>query len=304
MVKTSFFDEIERNKRKTWILIIIFVVIVAALGFAIGYIWNAPIIGIAIATIISLVMIMTAWSNGDQMILSMSKAKEVKKQEHPHLVNSVEGIAIAAGLPAPKVYMIDDTAINAFATGRDPQHASITVTKGAVDRLNREELEGVIAHEMGHIKNYDIRLMIFIVILIGSIVLLSDILLRSFIFSGGGRSRDREGGQAQVIIIVIALVLAILAPIIAHLTRMAISRKREYLADATGALLTRYPPGLANALKKIRDDKQPIVEAANKSTANLFIANPFSRKQMKSWMNRIFATHPPINDRIKRLEEM
>ncbi|KHO54021.1 MAG: heat shock protein HtpX [archaeon GW2011_AR18] len=197
----------------------------------------------------------------------------------------------------PKVYVINDTAINAFATGRDYKHASVTVTTGALEKLNRQELEGVIGHELSHIKNYDVRVMMLTTILVGVLVLLSDFMLRSFIFG----NKDREN-RVHPALIIVALALAILTPIIGELMKLAISRKREYLADANGALLTRYPEGLASALKKIRDDKEPLVEAANKATASLWIENPLRNR--KAWLKGLFQTHPPIEERIKRLENM
>ncbi|MEM4244837.1 MAG: M48 family metallopeptidase [Candidatus Nanoarchaeia archaeon] len=248
----------------------------------------------------SIIYMLISYYSGDKMILAVSRAKPVEKKDYPHLYNTVEGLSIAAGVPMPKIYVIDDTAINAFATGRDPKHASITVTKGAIQKLNRQELEGVVAHEMSHIKNFDIRLMMLTAVLIGVTVFLSDIILRSFIY--GRRRDDREGGNITVIFILIGIVLAILAPLIAKLMQLAMSRKREYLADADGALLTRYPQGLADALKKIKNDKEPLVESANKATAHLYIANPL--RNMKGMFNNLFSTHPPIDERIRRLEAM
>jgi heat shock protein HtpX len=192
--------------------------------------------------------------------------------------------------------------MNAFATGRDPEHASITVTTGLLKVMDRQELEGVIAHEMSHIKNYDIRVMMLVVVLIGIVTLLSDFLLRSFLWGGAGRKRDNDSGNLGLIMIVVGLVLAILSPLIGEMIRLAVSRKREFMADANGAILTRYPPGLASALKKIAKDPDPLVDKANKATAHLFISTPFRKK--KSFMSGLFATHPPIEERIKRLEQM
>lgn len=296
----GIYEEIAGNRRKSYLFILLFVVLIVILGYALGALWNFPYLGLGVALVFSIVYTLIIFYSGDRAILALSSAKPVKREDYPHLYNSVEGLAIAAGIPTPKIYMIDDSAINAFATGRDPKHAAITVTKGAVERLNRTELEGVIAHEMSHIKNYDIKLMLFAVMLVGVIVLLSDFMLRSFFWGGG--ERRKEGGQLQIIFLIIGLVLAILAPIIAHLVRLAVSRKREYLADADGALLTRYPPGLANALKKIRDDKEPLVEAANRATANLYIANPLRKFGERA--SHLWSTHPDVNDRIKKLEAM
>jgi heat shock protein HtpX len=294
------YEEISSNKRKSYFLIFVFFILIIALGMVFGLYFNSIYAGAILAGIISGVYFLISYYAGDQMILAVSRARPVEKKDYPHLYNTVEGLSIAAGVPMPKVYVINDTAINAFATGRDPQHASITVTEGAVKKLNRQELEGVVGHEMSHIKNFDIRLMMLTAVLIGVTVLLSDIILRSFIY--GRRDRDREGGNITVIFIVIGLILAILAPLIAKIIQLAVSRKREYLADANGALLTRYPQGLADALKKIKNDKDPLVDSANKSTAHLYIANPL--RNIKGTFNSLFSTHPPIDDRIKRLEAM
>ncbi|MFH1331773.1 MAG: zinc metalloprotease HtpX [archaeon] len=296
------YEEIASNKRKSYFLLFVFIVLIVALGLVLGqYFFNNLYFGVILAVIVSVSYMLISYYAGDKMILAISGAKPVEKKDYPYLYNTVEGVSIAAGIPMPKIYVIDNTAINAFATGRDPKHASITVTKGAIQKLNRQELEGVIGHEMSHIKNFDIRLMMLTAVLIGITVLLSDILLRSFIF-GGGRRDHRGGGNITVIFVLVGLVLAILAPLIAKLIQLAISRKREYLADADGALLTRYPKGLADALKKIKNDKEPLVGSANKATAHLYIANPL--KNIKGTFNSLFSTHPPIDERIKRLEAM
>lgn len=294
------YEEIASNKRKSYLLFFLFFIILAALGAVLGLYFNSVYFGAILAMVVSVIYILISYYSGDKMILAVSRAKPVEKKDYPHLYNTVEGLAIAAGTPMPKIYVIDDTAINAFATGRDPKHASITVTKGAVQKLDRQELEGVIGHEMSHVKNFDIRMMMLTAVLIGLTVLLSDIILRSFIY--GRRDRNREGGNIAIIFILIGIVLAILAPLIAKVIQLAISRKREYLADADGALLTRYPQGLADALKKIKNDKDPLVDSANKATAHLYIANPL--RNIKGTFNSLFSTHPPIDERIKRLEEM
>ena len=295
----DIYSEIASNKRKSVILLLSFAVIIALLGYAFGLYIGDIYIGLIFAIVIAVFITLVGYYSGDNAIITMSHAVPVDKKKYPYLVNAVEGLAIAGGVPLPKVYVIEDSAINAFATGRDPKHASITVTTGAIERLNRTELEGVIAHEMSHIKNYDIRFMMFVVIFVGIIAMLSDLFLRS-IFYGRGRSGSKSKGGGAAIVILIGLILAILAPIIAQLIKFAVSRKREFLADASGALLTRYPQGLANALKKIRDDKEPLVEAANKATAHLFIENPL--RTFGGKLNRLFSTHPDINERIKMLE--
>ncbi|MDO8627984.1 MAG: M48 family metallopeptidase, partial [Candidatus Diapherotrites archaeon] len=241
-----------------------------------------------------------SYYNSDKIVLAISKARPVEKKEFPYLYNIVDELCIAAGLPQPKKYVIDDTALNAFATGRDPEHSVICVTTGLLQTLKRDELEGVIAHELSHIKNYDIRLMTITVVFVGLSTLLSDLILRSVFWGRNRRDMDKAG----IILLVIGVILAILSPIIATIIKLAISREREYLADASGALMTRYPEGLANALEKISKDKEPL-EAANNATAHLYIDDPFKdRKGIAKFMVSMFATHPPIEDRIKRLRGM
>lgn len=293
------YEEIASNKRKSWLLIFLFLVVIAALGCAFGMYMENVYVGVILAVIISVTYILISYYSGDRMILAVSHARPVEKKDYPHLYNTVEGLSISAGTPMPKVYIIDDTAINAFATGRDPKHASITVTRGAVEKLKRVELEGVIGHEMSHIRNYDIRMMMLTVVLVGVTVLLSDIMLRSFIY---GKKDNRRSSNITTIFILLGFILAILAPFIAKLIQLAISRKREFLADADGALLTRYPQGLADALKIIREDKEPLVDSANKATAHLYIANPL--RNFKGKVNNFFNTHPDIDERINRLEAM
>ncbi len=298
------FDEIRKNKLKSWFLVSFFIILIGLLGAVLGLMWDSLIFGIFMAVIFSIIYSFIGFFSGDRMILSMSGAKPVTKQEYPHLYHAVEGLTLAGGLKTtPKAYVIEDSALNAFATGRDPEHSSITVTTGLLNKLNRQELEGVIAHEMAHIKNYDIRFMMLTAVLVGIVTLLSDFMLRSFLWGGRGRkSNSGGGGQAAIFFIVVGLILAILAPIIGQMIKLAISRKREYMADAGGATMTRYPQGLADALKKISKDPDPLVDKANKATAHLFISTPFRKK--KSFMVGLFATHPPINDRISRLEKM
>jgi heat shock protein HtpX len=247
-------------------------------------------------------MSLVSYFFSDSITLALSRAKQIDLKSSPELYKIVENLTIAAGLPMPKVYIIDDTAPNAFATGRDPKHAVVCVTTGILQKLNKTELEGVLAHELSHVGNYDIRFMTLVVVLVGIITLLADWTLRMSMF-GGGRRRDNNGGN---IFVIVGLVLTILSPIIATLIKLAVSRKREYLADASGALLTRYPEGLALALEKISADQEPL-EAANKATAHLYIVNPFKARgggDSRSWLANLFNTHPPIADRIKRLREM
>lgn len=296
----QLYDAIAHNKRNSIFLILAFVLIVGLLSYFLGFFFANPVMGLIFGFLFILVMILIGYYSGDSLILSMHHAKEVKKADDPYLVNTIEGLALAAGLPAPKVYLIEEDSPNAFATGRDPQHASITVTSGLRKTLNRQELEGVLAHEMSHIKNFDIRYMMFVAILAGVIVLMSDFILRSFLW-GGARSGERKNGGIFLVLILIGIALAILSPIIAQIIKFAASRQREYLADASGAMLTRNPQGLANALKRIRDAKDKVVDDANKATAHLFIENPL---RGLGGMNNLFSTHPDINQRIKRLEEM
>src|SRR3989344_1369326 len=295
----NLYENISSNKRKSIFLISIFFIIIGFLGYSFGLYIGDALIGLGFAVIFSTIMTLISFYSGDRMILGMSSAIAADRKKYPYLVNTVEGLAIAAGIPTPKIYVIDDSAINAFATGRDPKHASVTVTTGAIKRLKRDELEGVISHELSHVRNYDIRMMMFVVVLVGLIALLSDFFLRTMIY-GKGRKDMKGGGIIGVVIILLGLVLAILAPLIAQLIKLAVSRKREFLADADGALLSRNPDGLANALKKIKDDKEPLVEAANKATAHLFIENPL--RTFRGSVNSLFSTHPDINERIKRLE--
>lgn len=296
------YEQISRNKWKSFFLILFFLVLIFALTWVFGELTDLGPQGLILAAIIALAMTWGSYYYSDKIVLAISRAKPVKKKDYPYLYNVVEGLAIAAGLPKPRCYIIDDTAPNAFASGRNPKNSVIVVTKGLLEKLNRVELEGVIGHEMAHIKNYDVLVQTLAVVMVGVVALLSDWILRSF-FWGGGRRRTRSkgGGGGAAIFVVVGLVLAILSPLVAQLIRLAISRKREFLADANGALLTRYPPGLASALQKIAADKEPL-EAANKATAHLYIVNPL--KDIKGRVNKLFSTHPPIEERIAALEKM
>jgi len=287
----------DSNIRKTWILISIFLIFIIGLGWVFSYQFQSPII-LVIAVIFSSLMSFTSYWYSDKIVLAMSKAKEIKNQDNPELYRIVENLCITAGLPLPKIYIIDEMAPNAFATGRDPQHAVVAVTRGLLGKLDRSELEGVIAHELSHIGNRDILLQTVVVILVGLVTLLSDWFLRWTIF--GGRRNNREGGgQAAAIMMLIGIFLAILSPFIGLLIQMAISRKREFLADADGALLTRYPEGLARALEKISQDSTEL-KAANKATAHMYISNPFKGKKVK----KMFLTHPSVEERTKALRGM
>jgi len=290
-------------------------VLMAAVLLLLGYIIGAAFFGhdagfygLIIATAVWLILAMVSFSSGDQILLASSKAVPVKHDDHPQLFNVVEEMSIAAGLPTPKVYIIADPAPNAFATGRTPQTASVAVTAGLLGRLNRDELQGVIAHETSHILNRDILFVTLAGIMLGSIVLLSQVFLRSMYYGSMTGSRRRYssgrggGGQAQAILLIIAIIAAILAPVMAYLLYFALSRRREYLADAGAARLTRYPEGLASALEKIANDTSPQLAAANKVTAPMYIVNPFKKKGMK--LSDLTSTHPPISERIKILRGM
>lgn len=277
-----------------------FVLVIALIGYAFGQATGYGLSGLGIALIIAGLMSFMSYWYSDKLVLTMSAAKEVKHDEMPDLYHIVENLCIGAGLPVPNIYLIDDTAPNAFATGRDPQHAVICVTTGLVNKLEKLELEGVIAHELSHIKNYDMRLMTLAVVLVGVIALLSDWLLRFTFWNPRRRDREEGGGQLQLVLFIMAIVLAILGPVIAQLMKLAISRQREFVADASAALLTRYPEGLAKALEKISADPEPL-EVANKATAHLYIVNPLKEE---GFVNKLFSTHPPIAERIAALRRM
>jgi len=298
------YEQIARNKWKSFFLILFFLSWVFLLAWLFGELTGFGTQGLILAAIIAVASTFASYYYSDKIVLAMSRAKPVEKEDYPYLYNVVEGLAIAAGLPKPRCYIIDDTAPNAFASGRNPKNSVVVVTKGLLQKLNRVELEGVIAHEMSHIKNYDVLVQTLAVVMVGVVALLSDWILRSF-FWGGARRRGRtsrgKGGNAAAILVVAGLVLAALSPLIAQVIRFAISRKREFLADANGAFLTRYPPGLASALKKIAADTEPL-EAANKATAHLYIVNPL--KDLKGAVNTMFSTHPPVEARIAALEKM
>jgi len=299
------YNQIAANKRNTWLLVLVFILFIAGFGYAIGYevmkdkdqaIGFMGYFGIA-----AMAYALISYYASASLTLAISHAKPLEKGDCPELFNLVENLSIATGLPTPKVYLIEDTAPNAFATGRDPAHAAITVTRGLVEKLDKPELEGVLAHELSHIQNYDIRLQCLVVALVGFIALVSDVILRStFRASRSSFNRRSRGGGG---VLILGLVLALVSPLIAKLMHLAISREREYLADASAALMTRYPEGLARALDKISNDREPL-EAANKATAHLYIANPLRNQGGSQWLNGLFSTHPPMEERTKRLREM
>ncbi len=299
----TIYSQIDANRRNTFLLMVFFVVMVLAvvelfsLALGFGYVEGV------VAGVLAAGFAYLGYLQGDSIVLGISGASPISKADNPDLFNTVENLCIGSGLPMPKIYIIDDSAPNAFATGRSPEKASIAVTSGLLSKLNKLELEGVIGHELSHVKNYDTRLMMVAAVVVGVVALLADLFLRYTWFGAGARGRYKGKGEGGVgaVILVLALLAAILAPIAAQLIRLAVSRQREFLADASAALLTRYPEGLASALEKISKDPDPL-EVANKATAHLYIANPM--KGNSSWLNDLFSTHPPITDRVAALRSM
>jgi len=296
--RLSFYDEIGRNKRNSILLFFVVFALTVFLGYVIGMVYDPSLslLFVVVAAVLAILQIVNSYYNGDKIVLLSTGAREAPYEKYRFLHNCVEGMAIAAGVPKPKIYVIESKEMNAFATGRDPNHSSIAVTTGLLDNLNRQELEGVIGHEMSHVKNYDIRFALLVAVLVGLIAIVSNIFMRSMWF-GGGRS-DRDRGNGGAILIIVGVVLAIVAPIIVRLVQLAISRQREFLADASGAELTRYPPGLAAALEKIskiNKSDMPVSEAVS----HLFFVDP-----VHTFIDKLTSTHPPIQERIKRLKAM
>ena len=306
--RQTFHAQQAANRRNSLVLIVIVTLLLAALGFAIGYGTTGYVEGAfgvtTIAIVISMLLSLGSYFAGDKLVLAASGAKEVTQEAAPQLMNVVQEIALAANVPMPKVYVIDDTAPNAFAPGRDPKHASVAITTGLLQKLDREELQGVMAHELGHVRNYDIRFSLLVAVLVGSIALLADFFLR-FTFWGGGRrgggDRDKGGGGLAAIMFIVAIVLAVIAPIIGRLVQLAVSRQREYLADATSVELTRNTRGIERALAKISADRE-VLEVANRATQHLYFTNPI--KKFEDRASSMFATHPNVVDRINRLREL
>jgi heat shock protein HtpX len=318
-MQSTFRDLIAANKRNSLLLVVLFCLFVTAVAMVLGlailaylspasvshlHIGEALLVG-GFGAVLSLLLSLLAYYSGDSMILAISHARPIQHGDDPELFNVVEEMAIAAGLPMPRVYVIDDPAPNAFATGRDPQHAAVTITTGLRSKLTRDELQGVIAHEMSHIRNYDIRLMLLMAVLVGTVVMLADLFWQILRFSPGSgrRSKDDKGGGGilALVLIIVAVLLALVAPILAQIIQLAVSRQREYLADASGVELTRHPLGLANALRKIDADPHDL-KVANRGTAHLYIANPIKKFEAKA--HTAFASHPPIKERIRRLEAL
>jgi heat shock protein HtpX len=306
--RQSFYGQIASNRRKSILLVLIVFLLMAGVGFAIGFAMGGSaqsgVVGVLMAVLVAGVITVVSYFGGDGLMLAASGAKHVSPQDAPQLMNVVNELSLAANIPPPKVYVINDTAPNAFATGRDPKHASVAITTGLLQKLDREELQGVMAHELAHVRNLDIRFTLLVGALVGSIVLLADFFLR-FSFYGGmsGRSRGRDsgGGGAAAILLVVGLVLAIVAPFFARLVQLAVNREREYLADASSVELTRNPYGLQRALAKIAGDPE-VLEVANRATQHLYIVNPIKRFEERS--KGLMSTHPPVVERINRLRAL
>ena len=304
MAVETFHTLIARNRRNSALLIVLFVLFFVGVGMLIGWVWGGTwtfSISVAvIAAVISFCLMLGSYYGGASAVLAIARAREIKKSDDPQLFNVVEELGIAAGQPMPRIFVIDDTAPNAFATGRNPKHAVVAITTGLRSKLNRDELQGVMAHEISHVRNHDILFAMLMAVMVGVLVMLCDVFLRSM-WWGGGRSRkrsSRDSSGAQVILLIVALVLAIIAPILARIIQMSMSRQREYLADASAIELTRNPEGLAGALLKITND-QEVLEVANRATAHMYIAHPIKTHEKRS--SSIFDTHPPMNQRIQRL---
>ena len=301
------YEQIAANKRKTFLLIFGAIALLGAVGYVLGLWYGSGVFGLVGAVALALVLSLISFFSGDRVILASTRAKEVTPQEQPRLHNIVEGLSIAAGIPKPRVYLVPEQAPNAFATGRNPEHSSVAVTQGLLDTMNRVELEGVIGHELAHVVDRDILVGTIVATLIGAVVLISEFFMRSWWWGGfrGRRGGDSGGGGAEAIVFAIGLVLLVLAPIIGQIVRLAVSRQREYLADAQGAMLTRYPPGLVSALRKIAASSGIPMRSANNATAHLWLNQP-SRVQGEGMgsLEKLFSTHPPIQERIRRLEDM
>jgi heat shock protein HtpX len=308
-VASTFYSQISANKRNSLLLAVLLILLLAALGLAIGYGLTGELAGGVGATVLAIslgvIVALVSYFQGDTIVLAASGAKPVTEEQLPQLYNVVRELTLAGGLPMPRIYVIDDTSMNAFATGRDPEHASIAVTSGLLSRMDREEVQGVIGHELSHVRNFDIRFALLVGVMVGSIALLADFFLRFTFWGGRGRSSSSEkgGGGLQIVILVVAFVLAILAPIAARLVQLAVSRQREYLADASGVELTRNPVALERALATISGDTE-VLEVANRATQHLYFTNPIMKLGSRGEQSAWFSTHPPILDRINRLRAL
>ena len=307
VVRETFYEQIRQNKLRSILLVVVIVAILSLLGYFAGYFFigdpAGALIFVPLAMGLAGLLSAGAFFSGDSLVLSASRARQVTEQELPQLVNVVREMSLAANVPEPRVWIIDDSAPNAFATGRDPEHASVAVTTGLLEKLDREELQGVIAHELAHVRNYDIRFSLLVGVLVGSVALLADMLARAWLWGGAARGRGRGGqqGGGAALLLIIGLVVAIVAPIFATLVQMAVNRQREYLADATSVELTRNPYGLERALAKLAADREPL-EVANRATQHLYVVNPV--KKLDKSAHGLFSTHPAIVDRVNRLRRM
>ncbi len=294
----EYYEAVKDSKRRTWLLFAIFIVLILAIGWIAGLWLGSEILGTGIAIVVAVIWGLISWYAGDKIILSVSGAGKASEDDYPRLFNTVEALAIGAGIPKPEIYVINDVAPNAFATGRDPDNAKIAVTTGLLEKMDKDELEGVIAHEISHIRNEDIKVMMLAAVLTGIIVLLGHLFLRMMLFSGGGRKK----GGAVMLLIGLAFVIA--SPFIAQLIKLTISRRREYLADASAVDLARNPDGLIGALRKLDEDKTKL-SRANGATAHLYIEDPMKKEEgFFAKLGGLFSTHPPLEDRINRLQEM
>ncbi len=298
----TLYTHAESNIRRTWFLIGGFLILIIVLGWLVSFILDSSLV-LIIAIIFSILVSFSSYWYSDKIVLSMTRAQPIEKKDNPELYRIVENLCLTAGLPLPRIFVLPETQLNAFATGRDKNHAAVAVTQGLLSKLERAEIEGVIAHELSHIGNKDMLLQTVIVVLAGIVAMVSNFFLRVSFWGGRGGSGRRERNSVGALILILGLVAAILAPLAASLIRLAISRKREFLADTSGALLTRYPEGLARALEKISSDSTPMRTASN-STAHLFISSPFKGEQNKSWFTRLFMTHPPVEERVRALRGM
>ncbi len=306
MARESFRTQIARNKRNSWVLIICFLIVFVALGYVVGYVWGqgSAVFSMSVAAIAALIafaMTLGSYFGGASAVLHMSRARQITHADDPQLFNVVEEMCLAGGLPLPKIYIFDDSALNAFATGRNPDNAAVAITRGLREKLTRDELQGVMAHELSHIRHYDILYATMLAVMVGTMVMLSEIFLRSLFYGAGSRRRrsnNNDSGGGQIVMLVIAIVLAILAPILAKIIQMAMSRQREYLADAGSVELTRNPEGIASALSKLSHD-QEMLEVANSATAPMYIVQPI--KKLANRSRGLFETHPPTADRIARI---
>ena len=300
----NVYESVAANKRKSWLVMIFFTLFVAAVAWIFGEALGYGPAYVGTALIFAGLMSFVSYWFSDKIILTISRARPAIRKQYFDFYTVTENLCLAARLPKPKLYVVEDTAMNAFATGRDPEHAVVCATTGLLTRLKRSELEGVIGHELSHVRNYDMRLMSLVTILVGMITLLADWFMRMSWYGGGRRDKEEEGGQIRAVIAILGIVLALLSPLIAQLIQLAISRRREFLADASSVMLTRQPSGLINALKKLGADREPL-EVANKATAHLYITNPLkNRHDNIGWFANLFTTHPPIGERIKALEAM